>query len=381
MNAVAEAERHALAEAAPAAAPAGERPALDFDLAAPYGLAAPAKQAKLLAALNRLTAWHAQRCEPYGRIVERLFDAGDAPTREDLPYLPVRLFKTLELRSVPRDEVFKTLNSSGTTGAAVSRVFLDRETAARQTRVLAAIMASFIGRQRLPMVIVDSARLLQDRTRFNARAAGILGFSTFGRNHFHCLDEHLALDADGLQAFLDQHRGTPVFAFGFTFIVWQALMLAAARAGRRFDFGPGSTLVHGGGWKRLADQRVDNDQFKRRLREQLGIERVINYYGMVEQVGSVFMECEHGHLHAPVFADVVIRDPVTLQPLPPGQTGLVQVLSALPLSYPGHSILTEDLGVLHGEDDCPCGRAGRHFSVLGRLPQAEQRGCSDTRVL
>ncbi|MDP3083019.1 MAG: acyl-protein synthetase [Rubrivivax sp.] len=356
-------------------------PALDFDLTAPYGLAAPAKQQRLLAALNRLTEWHAARCEPYQNLVERLFDKGAAASREDLPYLPVRLFKTLELRSVPRAEVFKTLSSSGTTGQAVSRIFLDRETAARQTRVLAAIMASFLGRQRLPMVIVDSANLLQDRTRFNARAAGILGFSTFGRNHFHCLDDELVLDADALDAFLDKHRGAPVFAFGFTFVVWQSLYQGALRAGRRFDFGPGSTLVHGGGWKRLADQQVDGAEFGRRLRERLGIERVLNYYGMVEQVGSVFMECEHGHLHSPVFADVVIRDPQTLEALPAGRKGLIQVLSALPLSYPGHSILTEDLGILHGEDDCPCGRAGRYFSVLGRLPQAELRGCSDTRSM
>ena len=362
-------------------APVRPRPALDFDLAAPYGLAAAQKQRRLLAALNGLTAWHTEHCEPYRHMVQRMFDAALPTTRESLPYLPVRLFKTLDLASVPRAEFFKTLTSSGTSGQAVSRIVLDRETAARQTRVLGAIVTSFIGRQRLPMVVVDSASLLQDRTRFNARTAGILGFSVFGRHHFHCLDERLDLDGDALQAFLDTHRGTPVFAFGFTSIVWQGLLQGGLRAGRRYDFGPGSTLIHGGGWKRLTDRQVSAADFRQRLQEQLGIERVLNYYGMVEQVGSVFMECEHGHLHAPVFADVVVRDPMTLAPLPAGQPGLIQVLSALPLSYPGHSILTEDLGVLHGEDDCPCGRAGRHFSVLGRLPQAEPRGCSDTRAM
>lgn len=372
MNAVADADLDAALQA---------RPALDFDLAAPYGLPAAEKQRRLLDALNTLGAWHSERCGPYRHMVQRMFGAALPATREALPFLPVRLFKTLDLASVPREQVFKTLNSSGTSGQAVSRIVLDRETAARQTRVLGAIMASFIGRQRLPMVIADSAGLLQDRTRFNARAAGILGFSVFGRNHFHCLDGQLELDGDALQAFLDKHRGTPVLAFGFTSIVWQGLLQGAVRAGRRFDFGPGSTLVHGGGWKRLTDQQVSAADFRQRLQEQLGIERVLNYYGMVEQVGSVFMECEHGHLHAPVFADVVVRDPMTLAPLPVGRPGLVQVLSALPLSYPGHSLLTEDLGVLHGEDDCPCGRAGRHFSVLGRLPQAELRGCSDTRAM
>ena len=147
------------------------------------------------------------------------------------------------------------------------------------------------------------------------------------------------------------------------------------------DFGPGSVLLHGGGWKRLADRQVDNDQFKSFLRERFGFEKIFNYYGMVEQVGSIFMDCEKGHLHCPVVADVVMRDPVDYTTLPIGREGLIQVLSALPLSYPGHSLLTEDLGTLLGEDDCACGRLGRYFRVSGRLPQAELRGCSDTREL
>jgi hypothetical protein len=93
------------------------------------------------------------------------------------------------------------------------------------------------------------------------------------------------------------------------------------------------------------------------------------------------MECENGHLHSPIFADIIIRDPITLEPMPFGQTGVVEVLSALPLSYPGHILLTEDMGLIHGEDDCPCGRQGKYFSISGRLPNVEIRGCSDTRIL
>ena len=356
-------------------------PSLPFDLAEPFGLRAWEKQALLCSTLNELSTWHSERCLPYRQMRARMFASGPARTREEVPYLPVRLFKTLELASIPKNEIIKTLTSSGTTGQAVSRIFLNRETSIRQTRVLTAIMASFLGKKRLPMVIVDSPGLMKDRTRFNARAAGILGFSVFGRNHHYCLDDQLALNADGLHAFLEQHRDTPVLAFGFTFVVWQGLLQEAKRTGRKFDFGTGSTLIHGGGWKRLTDQQVDNDTFKQGLREQLGIDKIFNYYGMVEQVGSIFIECERGHLHAPVFADVIVRDTLTLEPLPPGQPGVIQVLSALPTSYPGHSLLTEDMGILHGEDDCPCGRAGRHFSVTGRLPQVEMRGCSDTRVM
>jgi len=61
-----------------------------------------------------------------------------------------------------------------------------------------------------------------------------------------------------------------------------------------------------------------------------------------------------------------------------GEPGIIQVVSILPGSYPGHSLLTEDEGVLLGEDDCPCGRLGKFFQVSGRLKNAEVRGCSDT---
>jgi len=356
-------------------------PALPFDLAAPYGLRMTEKRLLLLSTLNSLTEWHTTRCVPYARVRERMFAPGPAASIEGVPYLPVRLFKTHDLASVPREQVVRTMASSGTTSDAVSRIHLDRETAMRQSRVLAAIMATFIGRQRLPMAIIDNGDALKDRSRFNARSAAILGFSVLGRDHFHALDASMQLDAEGLQSFLDAHADEPVLVFGFTFLVWQALVRPLARDARQWRFPPGSTLVHGGGWKRLAEQSVGNDAFKQAVRESTGIERVFNYYGMVEQVGSIFMECEHGHLHAPVFADVVVRDPLTLAPLQAGHEGVLQVLSALPLSYPGHSLLTEDLGRLHGEDDCPCGRAGRHFSVAGRMPQAELRGCSDTRPL
>ena len=38
----------------------------------------------------------------------------------------------------------------------------------------------------------------------------------------------------------------------------------------------------------------------------------------------------------------------------------------------------EDEGIILGEDDCPCGRKGKYFKILGRLKDAEIRGCSDT---
>jgi hypothetical protein len=101
---------------------------------------------------------------------------------------------------------------------------------------------------------------------------------------------------------------------------------------------------------------------------------------MVEQVGSIFMECEEGYLHSPNFAEILIRDFTDWSIRPKGKEGIIQTISVLPKSYPGHSLLTDDLGTIIGIDDCKCGRKGTYFVVNGRIPKAELRGCSDTHA-
>ena len=54
------------------------------------------------------------------------------------------------------------------------------------------------------------------------------------------------------------------------------------------------------------------------------------------------------------------------------------MFSLLPTSYPGHSIITEDVGVIVNKNNCVCSSQGKRFKVLGRASMAEIRGCSDT---
>jgi phenylacetate-coenzyme A ligase PaaK-like adenylate-forming protein len=139
-------------------------------------------------------------------------------------------------------------------------------------------------------------------------------------------------------------------------------------------------LIHGGGWKKLLSESVSREVFKDSLHEVCGIEikNIHDYYGMVEQTGTIYLECEYGHLHTPVFSDVLIRRPRDFSLAGVGEKGIIQVVSVLPESYPGHLLLTDDEGIILGEDDCPCGRLGKYFSIEGRIKNAELRGCSDT---
>lgn len=346
----------------------------------PYGLDKEQKRGMLNARLRELTKWHYANCEPYKRMMDAVgVDIDNLPEYDALPFLPVRLFKELELRSCAQEDVIKTMTSSGTTGQQVSRIFLDRETSALQTKCLTKIVSAFLGTQRVPMLILDSSAVIKNRAMFSARGAGILGFSMFGTKRQYALNEEMELDIEGLQQFLAEHQGERIFLFGFTFMIWQHFYKKLLETGYRPDLSNG-VLIHGGGWKKLTSEQVSPAEFKARLHEVCGIlpENVHDYYGMVEQTGTIYMECECGHLHASAFSDVLIRRPLDFSLADVGEEGIIEVVSVLPESYPGHVLQTEDKGVILGEDDCPCGRKGKYFKINGRLKNAEIRGCSDT---
>lgn len=344
----------------------------------PFVLSAADKSKMLMNTLNELTTWHNENCVPYQRVLHTLgFNPAEVTNLGMIPFLPVRLFKEYELLSIKRDLVFKTMTSSGTSGQRVSKIFLDRETASLQTRVLSKIMSSVLGKKRLPMLIVDSPSVLKDRNAFSARGAGILGFSMFGTDVTYALDDQMNLDLEAVERFLLRHRNEPIFIFGFTFMIWQYLYLPLQQRNIHIRL-DNAIILHGGGWKKLENVAVNNLKFKSELNRLTGISKVFNYYGMVEQTGSLFIECSMGHLHAPVYADVIIRKPGDFSVAAVKEEGLIEVLSIIPRSYPGHALLTEDRGVILGEDDCQCGRLGKYFQVLGRVAKSEVRGCSDT---
>lgn len=346
---------------------------------APYGVEREEKAAVLNERLWDLTLFHYDNCTPYRHMLDAQgFHRNKPLSYDELPFLPVGLFKALDLRSVAQEDVFKTMTSSGTTGQAVSKIYLDKQTAANQQKTLTKIVSSCLGGERLPMLIIDSPSVLKNRAMFSARGAGILGFSIFGTDRTYALGEDMQLDVDGIRVFLEKHQGQKILMFGFTFMVWQHFYKELQRLeGNELDFS-GGVLIHGGGWKKLTSEAVSPAAFKAHLQSVCGLSQVYDYYGMVEQTGCIYMECEKGHLHTSSYSDVITRRASDFSPCAFGEPGIIQVLSMLPESYPGHSLLTEDEGIVLGEDDCPCGRKGKYFRVLGRIANAEIRGCSDT---
>lgn len=342
----------------------------------PFSLNKNEKDELFFNALKNLHQFHLDSCPDYKKITS-IISKNKISNVEDFPFLPVRLFKDFELISVDRGSIKKIMTSSGTSGTVPSKIFLDADTASRQTKVLTKILNSYIGNKRLPMLIIDSRAVLKNRNSFSARGAGILGFSMFGFDVHYALDEDMNIDIPTIINFINKYGGQNILIFGFTFIVWEYFIKNLKRENVKLNL-LNSILIHGGGWKKLIDNAVDNVTFKNSITEWSGIDKVYNYYGLVEQTGSIFMECEAGVLHSSIYSDIIIRNHKDFSVCKLGEEGIVQLISLLPISYPGHSILTEDLGVLIGIDDCTCGRKGKYFKINGRIKNAEVRGCSDT---
>ena len=327
------------------------------------------KKSLFLKSLLELNNHHFKFCEPFKNILKfNNFKIELKKKVEDEIFLPVNLFKKFDLISIKKKNIINKLNSSGTSGT-VSKIYLDSESALINNRVLFQILRNNFKNFDIPIIFIDKEPILNKN--FDARKAAIKGFSILSKKKYYVMNEDGSLNVKKLNNILQTYN--KAYIFGFTSIVWSLFNQNKKLIKNNLkDY----ILIHGGGWKKLQKQNIDTDTFNNFFLKNFKIKKIKNYYGMVEQIGSIFFTCKFNFFHTHSLSDVVIRDK-KLQSISFGKSGIVQLLSLLPRSYPGHSILTEDIGTVFGEDDCKCGRAGKYFKIWGRLPKSEIRGCSD----
>jgi len=301
---------------------------------------------------------------------------------EQVPYIPVNMFKYFDLRICTQEQVVRVLNSSATTTGIPSKIYLDKRTSIRQTQGLISTLTSFLGGKRRPMLIIDCAESNKRGDSITARGAAIRGISTFGNKIFYVMEsenDELKLNINRLLEFEREYKDQEILVYGFTYILWSKFLNVLKQEGIKLDI-PKLKLLHSGGWKKLISEKVEKEVFSETAAQLFNTSatNIIDFYGMVEQVGVVFIDCQYGHKHVPNFAEVIIRDIQTLEEVKIGGTGLIEVMSILGSSYPSQAILTEDIGEFIGVDDCPCGRRGKYFRFKSRVDKAETRGCGDT---
>ena len=307
----------------------------------PYGLPGEEKESRLLEVWRAELDFVSQRHTGLRNYIQNWpVDFRAATQVADLPFLPVAILKANPpLSLVAASEIKRTLTSSATTGQSPSRIVLDSQTARRMTKGVVAILQDFIGSSRRPYLVVEVPGATAGKGELGARGAAIQGLQPFASEVHYCLRTNGAgepvLERERLLQFAQAHSHATVLVYGFTYMLWNHLVKPLMAESVCLGL-PNVHILHSGGWKRLQHQSVDKQTFNAGLAQVFGCpaERVIDFYGMVENVGVIYPDCAAGNKHAPAFGEVIVRNPLTLEPVGKGETGLIQVCSVLPTSFP-----------------------------------------------
>jgi phenylacetate-coenzyme A ligase PaaK-like adenylate-forming protein len=309
--------------------------------------------------LDYLHNHHLENCLPYRKITENVFKDEESPSNI---YIHTSLFKKINFKSGDSIKNY-TYTSSGTSGEK-SSINFDRKDAINQQKYLINTLKEFTSISKRA-IFIDTASGTEGQ--FNARRAASRGFSLLAKKRTTLPS---SID-DAYKLFLDLTKKYPqIILFGFTFEIY-TLIQKLIKANFPPIIESNFLIIHGGGWKKLEKSKTFIEQLRKIFNNSISL----NYYGMVEQLGLVYPMCKEGFYHCPKGSDIIIRDEngnVCLN----GQKGLIQSISPLPISYPGHSLLTEDVGIFY-QSTCKCGLNSKRFKVLGRLKTLKAKGCSD----
>ena len=168
----------------------------------------------------------------------------------------------------------------------------------------------------------------------------------------------------------------PTRIVGFPSYLWFGLK-RMEELGISLRLRPGSKILLAGGWKQHWQQQVDKSVLYSLVRRVLGVgeEDIHELFGAVEHP-IYYNTCPRHHFHVPIYSRVLIRDPATLEPLPMGQVGLVNLISPLIRATPVTSVVTDDLGYLTPGDACGCGLTSPYLTLLGRVGLGDIKTCA-----
>jgi phenylacetate-coenzyme A ligase PaaK-like adenylate-forming protein len=173
-------------------------------------------------------------------------------------------------------------------------------------------------------------------------------------------------------------QGRPVRLLGIPSFMHELILAMQEGKEKPIRLPKNSWVLTGGGWKAAEDKKITREQFRALVTEHLGIpdENQRDGFGMAEH-SAPYMECDLHRFHIPAYNRIFPRDPVTLAVLPPGETGLLELITPFNAMMPTLAILSTDLGYVD-EGACPCGRKSPTFTLVGRGGLTKHKGCAIT---
>ena len=336
-------------------------------------------------AMKHSVDFHRANCPVYDRILaDKGFESSDLGSVADLhllPPIPTLFYKSHELHSVPESKMVIMSTTSGTKGAA-TRVGLDAKTCYYGALMLKRTLSYH---KLFSLIPANYLIMGYQPSRHNKMGAVKTAFGgTFLAPPLHreyALKDNgtgYDLNTEGIKRCLLKWNGSGVLVRILGFPAYLYFMMKQLKENNiKLSLNPRSMIILGGGWKQFLTDKVEKEELYRMAEETLGIKEynIREIFGVVES-NVLYCDCKNHHFHVPVYGRVIIRDPVTFEPVPNGTPGLLNLLSPLVGSMPIGSIVTDDIAILHDGKECGCGIESPYFEVLGRTGMADIKTCA-----
>ncbi len=314
-------------------------------------------------------AWQYERVAPYRALCDRRDIRPESlEDWRQAPAVPAAAFKTLALHAA---EPLETFRSSGTTASERSTHHHPFPELYRQTIDDSFPHFCFPAPAPLPMLSLVASRELQPESSLSFMIEHVL-------RRWAAPDSVTAVAPRGVEVAkarswlgAQQRAHRPVLVLTTAFALVE-LLDALERQGLRFRLPAGSALFETGGFKGRT-REVARPELLARAEAILGVppQAVVREYGMTELTSQFYTRAladgDPELFVAPHWTRVRILDPETLAEVPDGTPGLISIFDLANLGSAAY-LLTEDLGIA---------RDGG-FTLLGRAPGADLRGCSLT---
>ena len=292
----------------------------------------------------------------YRQFVDNLYtDISHIKLVEDIPFLPIRFFKSHDVRTTQ----FKTglvFESSGTTGAINSRHSVKDPEFYSQSFLngfelaygpvndycILGLLPSYLERKNSSLVyMVDALIRLSGHSK-----------SGFYLNEFESLSRMLeTLEQEGQKTIL----------IGVSF--------ALLDFGERFPQLLNHTIVMETGGMKGRREELTREELHDQLKRFFGVKSIHSEYGMTELLSQAY-STGNGIFRCPPWMKVLIReedDPLNVNGNSKTlRTGVLNIIDLANI-YSASFIATDDLGRLYADGS---------FEVLGRMDNSDVRGCS-----
>jgi len=273
-------------------------------------------------------------------------------TIDQIPFLPIELFKTHEIVS-GHAKIQKVFTSSGTTGQQTSRHYVSDLTLYEES-FLKCFQQFYGDPEKYCVLALLPSYLERDDSSLVYMAEHLIRKSGHSKSGFF-LYNHEELHQTLLKLEAAQQ---PILLIGVTF----ALLDFSEKFSPQLKF---TRVIETGGMKGRREE-ITREALHERLRNAFGIKIIYSEYGMTELLSQAyFMDDEK--FHSPNWMKVLIRDVNDpFQLVGPNKTGAINIIDLANIDSCSF-IATADLG--KSFDD-------QSFEVLGRMDDSDVRGCN-----